>query len=774
MAVARKWKWLGWLGLGLLILLVAAFVIVDQLDPLPLEAMVKPYSTLVYDRNGKLLRGFLSSDDKWRLPVEGVSVSPEFERILLAYEDRWYFWHPGVNPAALVRALLQNLTEGRVVSGGSTITMQVARLLEPKERTLANKCKEILRALQLEAHLTKREILEIYYDLAPFGGNIEGVRAASLLYFGKSPDELSIGEAALLAAIPNSPERLRPDLYPEQALAARNKVLSRALQFGAITDEQYRSALKEEIPRGRRALPFEAPHLTERVRRHAASEGEIMTTIDLELQRSIEKLLKQHVEAQRLKGITNGAVVVLDNKAHTVLALVGSVDYFSDEISGQVDGAFAPRSPGSTLKPFIYAMAIDRGLITPKMYLEDVPLRFGDYSPENYSGTFSGLVRADYALAQSLNVPAVDLLQRLGGSSLYELLRKAKVSTLADQDRYGLSIALGGAELNLFELTTLYSAFAANGKMWRPTLIAGAFEAPPTTLMSEEAAYLVTSILTQVTRPDLPAVWQSTTLPTVAWKTGTSFGYRDAWSIGYNPDYTVGVWIGNFSGQGSSELVGAEVAAPLLFRIFDVLTERKMKTAWFSVPPGIKEREVCSLSGQVPGPYCEQTVKDQYIPGVSSERKCTLHQVVWVNSSGEYSLVERPMGEGFRQIRYIKWPERTAKWLEANGQVVLRFASESTAYRPPSPAAGTAPRIVSPAAGQEYRIRGDVPVKYQKVALDATAEDATVLYWFIDGELVGSGPPGQKVFYVPSPGRHVVVCQDDRGRSTKIEFTVQK
>lgn len=773
MALIRRLKWVVALGLGLVALILIGFMILDYVNPLPFDALAKPYSTLIYDQNGKLLRGFLSSDDKWRLPVEVDNVTPEFEKILLAYEDRWFYWHPGVNPGALLRALIQNIREGRIVSGGSTITMQVAHLLEPKERTFANKCKEILRAIQLEVHFTKREILQMYYNLAPFGGNIEGVRAAALLYFGKSPDELTTGEAALLAALPNSPERLRPDRYPDRALAARNKVLARALQFGAITEEQYRSAIAEKIPTSRRVLPFEAPHLTRQVyRRVFSGQTSIVTTIDLDLQHRLQRLLRQHVEAQGRRGVANGAVVVLDNKTHTVLAYIGSLDFFSDDIIGEIDRIVEPRSTGAMLQPFVYVLAIDEGAITPKMYVEDVPMLLGDYVPKNYSRTFSGLVRADYALVQSLNVPAAELLYRLGQNRFYNWLRKAEISTLSDENEYGLEIVSGKAELNLLELTGLYSILATGGKLWRPIYVSGISQ-KPIQLMSEQAAYLVTKALTHSGRPDLPEEGHNTTWPVIAWKTATSLDYRDVFSVGYNPDYTVGVWIGNFSGRGSAALAGAETATALLFEIFAVLSEGEAKPAWFSIPAGVKERKVCALSGQLPGPYCDQVISDLYIPGVSPEQTCQLHQVVWVNADGEYALGSGPIGDDFRIIKYVKWPERTAAWLEAGGEIVLSlFSSREAAVLPDSSTAG--PRIVSPVENQVYKMKGNTPMEYQTIALDVEGADTAVLYWFIDGELVGTSPPGQKIFYAPSPGRHVVVCRDDQGRSAKVEFTVER
>lgn len=760
------------------VIAVAVFI-AAFLTPVPMARLLTPESTLVYDSQGGLMSAFLAPDDRWRINVSLDEVSDEFIRMLVSYEDRWFFRHFGVNPLAMCRAVIQNLRAGSIVSGGSTLTMQVARLLDPKPRTIASKVVEIFQAISLELRYSKNEILRMYLNLAPYGGNIEGIGAASLLYFGKCPAELSTGEAALLVALPKAPESLRPDRFGPAARAARDEVLRRAVRFGAIDEVSCAEALLEPTPTSRRDLPSVAPHFTRLVAQRYGP-GRIHTTISPYLQAEVERMLAQHVARLREDGITNGSVVVIDNLNHCVAAYVGSADFHDTSAAGQVDGARARRSPGSALKPFIYAIAFDRGLITPRSYLEDVPVSYGDYSPQNYSGTHSGLVSAETALSQSLNVPAVNLLAKIGVDSFCNFLRDAGISSLSRSRVYGLSLAIGGCEVTLLELTTAYSALANGGMLQPPSLMNAAaasvtspgVEVRPTLrLLSPESAFLVTEILSDNARPDFPPGWESTSLPRVAWKTGTSYGHRDAWSIGYSPRYTVGVWVGNFSGQASSRLIGAEAAAPLLFQIMNRLLEGT-ETDWFRPPNTLLKREVCSLSGMPVGPYCTAAVEDYWIPDKSFDRVCDLHRAWLIDESTGLRVPDYLRGtDGITERAYIDWPPAVASWLTATG---------AAGYSPPPPdsrfarkISGDPPRIVSPIEGREYELRPTVAADQQKIALIAEAGSGIrQLYWFIDGEFAGSAAPGKVVFYTPACGTHELVCQDELGRTARMNLVV--
>lgn len=758
----------------LLCALAAATAIVVAaalLVPMPMDKLSTPPSTCIYDHDGGLMYAFLAPDDRWRIKVTYEDVSDEFLRILVAYEDRWFWQHFGVNPLALGRAVIQNARARHVISGGSTLTMQVARLLDPKPRTVLSKLKELLQAIGLELRYSKEEILGMYLNLAPYGGNIEGIGAAALLYFGKVPQELSTAEAALLVALPRSPEALRPDRYSEAARQARDEVLKRAVLFGVIDESLATSALSESVPSSRRAVPRTAPHLSWFLSRRYGP-GDVHSTISSHMQSEVEQLLSQHVSSLRTDGISNGSVVVIDNVTHSVVVYVGSADFYDDEASGQVDGVRSKRSPGSTLKPFIYAIAMDKGLITPRTYLEDVPVSYGSYSPQNYSHTFSGVVSAESALLQSLNIPAVNLLNSIGVDTLYDFLRRGGVTSLSAPQTYGLSMAIGGCDVTLLELTTLYSILANGGTLYPPSLVrptdgSDSPMSPSFSLLSPASAYLVSQILSSGTRPDLPLDWQSTSLPRVAWKTGTSYGHRDSWSIGFTSRYTVGVWLGNFSGEGSSRLVGAEVASPLLFRIMSRLS-KGAEPEWLKPPVSIAKREVCSLSGMPIGVFCTDTTQDYYIIGRSSDRLCNLHKVALVDETTGMRVPDYLRGmDGIVEQTYIDWPPAVVAWRTATQAQGQQLPPMDPRYA--TKVAGDAPRITSPISTHIIQ-QGSSSTAVTLVAEAGTG--SLQLYWFIDGEFVRTSKPGEATSYSLPLGTHELVCIDELGRAATMTLTV--
>ncbi len=754
--------------------LLALWIGLHLLFPLPVHRLHPPASTVVLDREGALLRAFLAPDEMWRINVTADEVSPALRQAVLAYEDRRFFWHPGIDPAAVARATAANLKAGRVVQGGSTLTMQVARMMEPKARTLAHKLVEAFRALQLEGRYTKQEILALYFNHAPYGGNLVGVGAASYFYFDKHPSQLSLGEAALLAAIPNNPNRNRPDLNPSAARAARAKVLNLLVEAGQITPAARDEALSEPLPAGRYDLPFLAPHLAVHLAvRHGGAER-LATTLDARLQERVEQMLADHLEPWMAQGITNGAVVVLDNETQGVLALAGSRSFFDAAHEGQVNGAMAPRSPGSALKPFVYALAFDRGLISPQRLLYDVPVDYAGYRPENYDRAYNGVVPAEEALVRSLNVPAVNLTAQLGGDGLYAFLQRAGVTTLTEPSHhYGLALILGGAEVSLLDLTNLYAGLAAGGRFRPYRLLATDPQVEGAALLDAGTAFIVTEILSRLRRPELPAVWEwSRDLPKVAWKTGTSYGHRDAWSVGYTPRYTVGVWLGNMDGKGAPALVGAEVAAPLLFNLFTMLAANKTQR-WFLRPPQVETRRVCSVSGGPATPFCPSTREEFYVPGRSPVAPCRLHQIVLVDKKTGYRLCSHcKLGRDYTERVVAHWPAEIAVWLEKNGYPLDDIPEHLPGCS--RPAAGEAPVIRSPQPRAEYRLRKGVPARFQQILLDASVSNQTkTIYWFVDGEMIFQGPPTERVFLTPVPGTHTLLCMDDEGRASEVEITVR-
>jgi penicillin-binding protein 1C len=572
----KRWlRRLGAAGLAAACAGAASLALLDRLYPLD-PARLGEVSTVVADREGRTLRAFTTASGAWRLAARPEEVSPAYLALLIAYEDRRFRHHPGVDPLAAGRALWQWLRHGRIVSGASTLSMQAARLAgDPAPRGLAAKAKQAFRALQLEWHLGKDAVLALYLTRAPFGGNLEGVRAASLAWFGKEPLHLTLGEAALLIAIPQSPAATRPDRHPEAAKAARDKILTLLATRGAISERAAEEARAEPIPTTRRPLPFLAPHAALALRETSPSAARIATTLDRDLQIAVEALLRQ--ELPGLAPEATIAALVADHRTGTIRAYVGSADFFDARRQGQVDMARAIRSPGSTLKPFIYAMGIDLGLVHPETVVRDAPTRFGDYQPENFQRHYMGEVTIRTALQESLNVPAVGVLDAIGPERFAAHLGQAGATLkLAGGEKPGLPIALGGVGTTLGDLVALYAALGNDGKARTLRLAAHEPAAKEARLVGSGAAWHVARIL-EAAPPPIDAVPRATAgRPLdIAYKTGTSYGYRDAWALGYDGRFVVGVWVGRPDGSPSPDRFGRNTAAPLLFKLFDLIPESR-------------------------------------------------------------------------------------------------------------------------------------------------------------------------------------------------------
>jgi penicillin-binding protein 1C len=521
------------------------------------------YSTLVVDRDGRLLRPYTTPEGRWRLPATRADVDPRFFDILFAYEDRRYVQHHGVDVLALGRALVQLARNGRVVSGGSTISMQVARLLEPRnERSFTAKLRQILRALQLERGLAKDEILALYLSLAPYGGNLEGIRAAALAYFGKEPRRLSLAESALLVALPQAPELRRPDRSVEFARNARDRVLDRIAAAGIVPLDEVARARLEPVPTGRKPMPMLAPHAADAVIAAAPERSIHRLTLDATLQKSLEDLARDRARA--LGPMISIAILTLDHASGEMLARVASADYFDATRAGQVDMTLALRSPGSTLKPFIYGLGIEDGLIHPETLIEDRPVRYGSYAPENFDLSFQGTVTVRKALQLSLNVPAVAVLDKVGASRFTARLEQAGGALVLPKGEVpGLAMGLGGVGVRLTDLVALYGGIARLGTTITPTeRVVGEVPDPPRRLLDPAAAWHVANVLIGTPPPENAAGGR------IAFKTGTSYGYRDAWAVGFDGKRTIGVWVGRPDGAPVPGLNGRVAAAPILFDAF--------------------------------------------------------------------------------------------------------------------------------------------------------------------------------------------------------------
>jgi penicillin-binding protein 1C len=540
---------------------------IAALGPPPLGKDIA-FSTRVLARDGRLLRAFATGEGRWRLPAQVADVDPRFFAMLFAYEDKRFRDHHGVDALALARAAFQLISSGRIQSGGSTLTMQVARLLEPRSgRSFAAKLRQIVRAIELERALSKDEILTLYLDLAPYGGNIEGIRAASLAYFGKEPHRLTLGEAALLVALPQSPEGRRPDRSVAAARAARDRVLDRFAASASVPADEIALAKAEAVPGGRRPMPMLAPHAADRALIGVAPGSEVRLTIDGDLQKSLEELARARARtlASTLGPDIALAMLVVDNASGEVRAHVGSPDYFDLRRAGQVDLTQALRSPGSTLKPFIYGLGFEDGFIHPETLIDDRPTRYGGYKPQNFDFTFQGTVTVRRALQQSLNLPALAVLDRVGATRLTARLTQAGASlVLPEGEAPGLAIGLGGVGIKLADLTMLYAGIARLGTALplRERLELTSHAEEGNRLMDPVAAWYVSHVLLGTPPPENGVPGR------VAFKTGTSYGYRDAWSVGFDGRYTIGVWVGRPDGAPVPGLVGRAAAAPILFDAF--------------------------------------------------------------------------------------------------------------------------------------------------------------------------------------------------------------
>ncbi|RMS76387.1 Penicillin-binding protein 1C, partial [Pseudomonas savastanoi] len=632
----QKLKWLA----GAIILLIALLWLADRLWPLPLPK--DDLARVVLAEDGKPLWRFADANGVWRYPVSNEQVSPYYLEALLTYEDRWFYSHPSVNPLALVRATWQNLSSARVVSGGSTLSMQVARLLDPHSRTLSGKFRQLWRTLQLEWHLSKDEILSLYLNRAPFGGTLQGVAAASWAYLGKSPHNLTRAEAALLAVLPQAPSRLRPDRHPQRAQAARDKVLRRLAEFQVWPQASVDEALEEPLWLAPRQEPSLAPLLARRLNR-PNSPPLIRTTLDASLQRRMEDLLMGW--RARLPERTSAAILVVEAENMAVRAYVGSVDINDAKRFGHVDMVTALRSPGSTLKPFLYGMALDAGLIHSESLMQDVPRRYGDYRPGNFSTGFGGPVAASSALSMSLNLPAVQLLEVYGPKRFAAELRNGGVPlTLPPLAEPNLALILGGAGSRLEDLVTGYSAFARGGRS-ADVRLQPQDRLRERQMMSPGAAWIIRRILSGQSRPDIDPRAELVQRPQLAWKTGTSYGFRDAWAIGVGPRFLVGVWIGRPDGTPVPGQFGLASAAPLMLQVHDVLVNRDSQHGIAApvqpVPLNVGVAAICWPLGQ---------------PMSKSDPNCRRQRFAWTldgTTPPTLQAADQPLGLGLQERVWI-------------------------------------------------------------------------------------------------------------------------
>jgi penicillin-binding protein 1C len=753
------------------ITVVAAFIlflVLNILFPLPDQIQ---YSTVITDRKGTVLHAYLTPDQKWRMKAELNEISPTLKKTLIYKEDKYFYYHPGINMMAIGRAAVMNMLHLKRTSGASTITMQVARMLEPKRRTYIHKLIEIFRAEQLEWKYSKEEILQLYFNLVPYGGNIEGVKSASILFFEKSPDQLSLAEVTALSIIPNRPSSLRlgGSGNTDLIIKERNKWLLRFKADKICSDKDIADALDEPLKVSRHNAPALAPHLANRMRKLAYNN--IQTTIDLNMQLKLEKLVSDYHQSMASLNIHNAAAMVIDNRTHEVLAYIGSADFNNSTDGGQVDGIRAIRQPGSTLKPLLYGICIDNGVLTPKTVLYDVPININGYAPENFDEKFNGYVTMEHALSNSLNIPAVKALNDLGKEKLINKLIDCDFKQVKkDANKLGLSLILGGCGVTLEELTGQFSAMGSEGVYSPPIYIKGDTVKKRVPILSPSANFMITEILSNPARPELPVNWESSqNMPRIAWKTGTSYGRKDAWSMGYNKNYTVGVWVGNFSGQGVAELSGANTATPLLFKIFNTI-DYNSSGDWFKMPKECGIRLVCSETGMLPRGQCTNTTMDYFIPMISPNKTCDNYQEVCIAPNEQFSYCNYCLPEnGYKKKSYKVVPPEMQSYFEDH-----RIAYER--IPPHNPAcervfSNGAPKITYPVNGLEYFIDSKEPEPIQ-LSCEVTNEVKEV-YWYVNSKFYRKAGAKEKVFFVPTDGAVKLSCTDDKGRNSSIQIKVR-
>lgn len=677
------------------------------------------YSTVVTDRNGRLLGARIAEDGQWRFPPCD-SVPAKYAAALIRFEDRRFYRHAGVDPLAIGRALRDNLGAGRVRSGASTITMQVIRLSRGKERTLGQKVVEAFLATRLEARCSKAEILALYASHAPFGGNVVGIDAAAWRYFGRPAQELSWAEAATLAVLPNAPSSIHPGRNRERLLAKRNRLLEALRDTGHLDADACEAACGEPLPGAPVPLPSHAPHFVE-----AQPKGVVTrTSLDLALQERVEAVGNRCGDELARSGAADLAAVVFDLSDGSLRAYVGNASPYRARDGRDVDIAAAPRSTGSILKPFLYAAALQDGLILPESLLPDTPVNIGGFTPHNFDRQFHGAVPASEALARSLNVPAVQLLRLYGVPRFHQLLKDCGLSTLnRSSDDYGLSLILGGGEGSLLEITRAYAGFVLHPEGWP--------------LTDGVASYLTLEILSRVNRPD-EMDWRK--IPSVrkaAWKTGTSYGYRDAWAVGVTPRWAVGVWCGNADGHGVPALTGASCAGPVLFELLNLLPD---DGRWFEEPSGGIYADACSASGFLRGPDCESAVR-RHLPERAQESPvCPYHK-----------------GGIFRLPPAMEW----------------YYRNHHPEYNPPAPSPANGPGFIYPESGSTLRLPRQLDgTPGSAVFKAAHPTPQTRLWWHLDGEYLGETLLLHEMRLAPTPGRHTLVIVDPDGRSAAVSFTI--
>lgn len=777
---------LGWKpGRSLLAVVLFLSLVMAVRTFLPPYRFDQPTSTVVLDRNGQLLGAQIAADGQWRFPAAS-DVPEKFKTCLLQFEDQYFYRHPGFNPLALARATFQNIMAGKIVSGGSTITMQVIRLSrKDKPRNFRQKAIEIFLSVYSEIRFTKERNLRQYASAAPFGGNIVGLEAAAWRYFGRSPENLSWAEAACLAVLPNSPALIHPGRNRDRLKNKRDNLLGKLLRKGILDQISYELALEEPIPEKPNPLPDEAVHVVGQMA--ADRQGQqVTTTIDLELQKKINLVVERHHQMLAGNRIFNAAVLVLDVAAGEVIAYVGNTEpTFPGDHANQVDIVRRPRSSGSLLKPFLFAAMLSEGEILPNTLVADIPTTISSFTPKNFNVTYDGAVPAREALVRSLNIPAVRMLSSYGQSRFYNVLQDAGFTTIKRAaDHYGLSLILGGAEVTLWDACAAYSAMAKKLLAFdgqhhvrrslpaKPVLVKEDVSPDEIDLktLDEAAIFLTLDAMKDVRRPDAEAGWESfLNAHPIAWKTGTSFGFRDAWAVGVTPDYVVGVWVGNADGEGRPGLIGLLSAAPVLFDVFSLLPD---SGKWFNPPYDKMEKiAVCRQSGMRLSQYCNETDSIWVNSAALNTPPCPYHKPVHLNAEATY----RVNADCYPAGKMV-----TRSWFELPPAMAWYYKSKNPFYRSLPPwlpgcrSSGENPmQLVWPDKPSKLFIPRELDSKLGEVIFEvAHAQPESTIFWYLNNQYLGETKNIHKKGIQPLPGKHLLVLMDENGNIFTQAFAV--
>lgn len=781
-----------WIRILLFIIVLGVIILVISVICLPSELFTKEFSTVVLDRNGRLLGAKLASDEQWRFKPT-TYVPSKFKAAIIAYEDQYFFKHPGINIVSAFNALTDNITAGRIVRGGSTISMQVIRLSRKgKERTVPQKLIESFLTIGMEVLYSKDSILNLYCSNAPMGGNIVGLNAASWRYFGHPQYELSWAEAATLAVLPNSPSLIHPGRNRSKLIEKRDALLIRLLELNHLDSTQYSLALLEEIPNRPKSLPYIAPHLVEYL--SIVRKGEIIqTTIDFEIQQQVVQVAESHVHNLLDNGINNVGVIVSSPENMEIIAYLGN---FTSGSRFSIQNEFndmirAPRSTGSILKPFLYAAMIGEGLILQNTLVRDIPSYFNDYHPVNYNGEFNGAVPASRALSQSLNVPAVYMIQKYGVARFLNLLNKLGFSSFTKSPfHYGLSLILGGGEASLFELVGAYTGMAntlisydINYCEYPDNAYSGLnlfmdnnqpttnkiIDSPPLTASS---IWLTYEALKKVSRPETETGWENyRSSSNIAWKTGTSHGFKDAWAIGSTADYVVGVWAGNADGEGRNGLSGTKTAAPIMFDVFNMLS---ISSNFYPAYDEMEDVIVCRQSGNLASSYCTDLDTLSVTNKGAESKFCTYHQLIFTDESKELRLSQRC--SHVADLYPVSWfvlPPIQEKFYKAKHPGYKELPEYKAGCEPG--ARNNEIEFIYPIQNTSIYVAVDEKLEQREVVFEISHHyPQSTIYWHLDNNMIGITNNLHQLSYIPEKGHHTLTVVDDLGNSSFVNFEVVK